>query len=104
LALHRGSAAAQCGKALPFRQLLSQFFGGYASIPRRSLQEDLETGTVRRSLTALCCGKAARAIMITWGDDSERDHEHFKTDDSVDRTFHRYSRRDEHFDIFSAAA
>ncbi len=40
---YAASAAAQCGKALPFRQgFPSNFLGGYASIPRRSLPEDIE--------------------------------------------------------------
>ena len=53
-----GFAAAQCGKALPFRRLLSfeaaPQLGGVAS----SNFGDL---TVRQSLTALCGGKAAVA-------------------------------------------
>jgi|GEM_PF-679731 len=57
-----GLAAAQCGKALPFR--LTYFTSldrrlRLASMTRRSLARFFETITVRRSLTALGCGKAA---------------------------------------------
>jgi hypothetical protein len=38
------------------------------------------------------------AIVIVLGSDGER--EHFKTVEAVGRTYHPYSRRDEHFDIF----
>jgi hypothetical protein len=40
-----------------------------------------------------------------WGDSLEFDsgREHFKTVDSVGRTYHPYSRRDEHFDIFAGS-
>ena len=38
--------------------------------------------------------------MIVLGSDGEGDREHFKTVDAVGRTYHPYSRRDEHFDIF----
>jgi hypothetical protein len=40
------------------------------------------------------------AIVIVLGSDGEGDREHFKTVEAVGRTFHPYSRRDEHFDIF----
>ena len=40
------------------------------------------------------------AIVIVLGSDGEGDREHFKTVDAVGRTYHPYSRRDEHFDIF----
>ncbi len=40
------------------------------------------------------------AIVIVLGSDGEGDREHFKTVDSVGRTYHPYSRRDEHFEIF----
>jgi hypothetical protein len=35
-----------------------------------------------------------------FGSDGEADREHFKTVDSVGRTYHPDSRRDEHFEIF----
>jgi hypothetical protein len=40
------------------------------------------------------------AIVIVLGSDGDGDREHFKTVDPVGRTYHPYSRRDEHFDIF----
>nr|MBA2527246.1 hypothetical protein [Pyrinomonadaceae bacterium] len=40
------------------------------------------------------------AIVIVLGSDGEGDREHFKTVESVGRTYHFYSRRDEHFEIF----
>ena len=40
------------------------------------------------------------STVIVLGSDGEGDREHFKTVDAVGRTFHPYSRRDEHFDIF----
>ena len=53
----RGSAAAQCGKAMPFRTI-------YFVLPRLCLGGGVASGitatvSVRRSLTALCGGKAA---------------------------------------------
>ncbi len=39
-------------------------------------------------------------IVIVLGSDGEGDREHFKTVEVVGRTYHPYSRRDEHFDIF----
>jgi hypothetical protein len=38
--------------------------------------------------------------VIVLGSDGESDREHFKTVDSVGRTYHPYSRRDEHFETF----
>ena len=40
------------------------------------------------------------AIVIVLGSDGEGDRDHFKTVQSVGRTYHPYSRRDEHFEIF----
>lgn len=40
------------------------------------------------------------AIVIVLGSDGEGDREHFRTVDSVGRTNHPYSRRDEHYEIF----
>ncbi|MDQ3665294.1 MAG: glycosyltransferase family 39 protein [Acidobacteriota bacterium] len=40
------------------------------------------------------------AIVIVLGSDGDGDREHFKTVHSVGRTYHPYSRRDEHFEIF----
>jgi hypothetical protein len=40
------------------------------------------------------------AIVIVLGSDGDGDREHFQTVEPVGRTFHPYSRRDEHFDIF----
>jgi len=40
------------------------------------------------------------AIVIVLGSDGDGDREHFQTVESVGRTYHPYSRRDEHFDIF----
>jgi hypothetical protein len=40
------------------------------------------------------------AIVIVLGSDGEGDREHFKTVEAVGRTYHPYSRRDEHFEIF----
>jgi len=40
------------------------------------------------------------ATVIVLGSDGEGDREHFKTVDAVGRTYHPYSRRDEHFEIF----
>ncbi len=40
------------------------------------------------------------SIVIVLGSDGEGDREHFQTVESAGRTFHPYSRRDEHFDIF----
>jgi 4-amino-4-deoxy-L-arabinose transferase-like glycosyltransferase len=40
------------------------------------------------------------AIVIVLGSDGEGDREHFKTVNSVGRTYYPYSRRDEHFEIF----
>ena len=40
------------------------------------------------------------ATVIVLGSSGEGDREHFKTVDSVGRTNHPYSRRDEHFEIF----
>lgn len=40
------------------------------------------------------------AIVIVLGSDGEGDRDHFKTVESVGRTYHPYSRRDEHFEIF----
>ncbi|MEK6283129.1 MAG: glycosyltransferase family 39 protein [Acidobacteriota bacterium] len=40
------------------------------------------------------------AIVIVLGSDGEGDREHFQTVDAAGRTYHPYSRRDEHFDIF----
>jgi hypothetical protein len=36
----RGYAAAQCGKAMPFRQGFNKVLGIYASMQRRSLEEE----------------------------------------------------------------
>jgi hypothetical protein len=40
------------------------------------------------------------AIVIVLGSDGDGDREHFQTVEPVGRTYHPYSRRDEHFDIF----
>ena len=40
------------------------------------------------------------AIVIVLGSDGDGDRELFKTVEAVGRTYHPYSRRDEHFDIF----
>ncbi len=40
------------------------------------------------------------AIVIVLGSDGDNDREHFNTVESVGRTYHPYSRRDEHFEIF----
>jgi hypothetical protein len=40
------------------------------------------------------------SIVIVLGSDGEGDREHFKTVEAVGRTYHPYSRRDEHFVIF----
>ncbi len=40
------------------------------------------------------------STVIVLGSDGEGDREHFKTVEAAGRTFHPYSRRDEHFDIF----
>jgi hypothetical protein len=45
-----------------------------------------------------CNGTGAIAIVLS--SDSEGGREHFKTVDSVDRTYHPDSQRDEHFEIF----
>ncbi|HEX6732675.1 MAG TPA: glycosyltransferase family 39 protein [Pyrinomonadaceae bacterium] len=39
-------------------------------------------------------------IVIVLGSDGRGDREHFRSVEAVGRTFHPYSRRDEHFDIF----
>ena len=67
-----GFAAAQCGKALPYRCSLSRIPGGYASFTRQSLMK--ETNSARRkgaAFSAVCGGVAARAkdsIRVNWGD------------------------------------
>lgn len=40
------------------------------------------------------------SVVIVLGSDGKGDREHFKTVDSLGRTYHPYSRRDEHFEIF----
>ncbi len=40
------------------------------------------------------------AIVIVLGSDGDGDREHFQTVEPAGRTYHPYSRRDEHFDIF----
>ncbi len=40
------------------------------------------------------------ATVIVLGSDGEGDREHFQSVESVGRTYHPYSRRDEHFEIF----
>jgi hypothetical protein len=40
------------------------------------------------------------AIVIVLGSDGDGDREHFQTVEPVGRTYHPYSRRDEHFEIF----
>lgn len=40
------------------------------------------------------------AIVIVLGSDGDGDREHFQTVEPMRRTYHPYSRRDEHFDIF----
>ena len=62
-----GSAAAQCGKALPFRlhDFLSLIARLRLAIPgRRSLQSFFVFRTVRQSLTAVCGGKAAQQMIV----------------------------------------
>jgi hypothetical protein len=58
---HCGSAAAQCGKAAPFRRSLFSF----EAAPQREAQPPVifRALTVRQSLTALCGGKAA---VVDW--------------------------------------
>lgn len=54
----RGSAAAQCGRASPFRCFPFILF---EAAPHESAAEppvNFKNLTVRQSLTALCCGKA----------------------------------------------
>src|SRR5260370_21185199 len=61
-----GWAAHQCGKALPFRARLFLSLSARLSLAntgrRRSLLISNKATTVRQSLTALCCGKAARRM------------------------------------------
>src|SRR5438105_14885495 len=64
----RGLAAAQCGKARPFRR--PEFLNFLARLclatrRRQSLQISFGGLTVRRSLTTLCCGQAATAKAAT---------------------------------------
>ena len=62
-----GFAAAQCGKALPFRlhDCLSLIARLRLAIPgRRSLQSLFAFRTVRQSLTAVCGGKAAQQMIV----------------------------------------
>ena len=68
-----GFAAHQCGKTLPFRAqtflILLPRLGLASTRRRRSLLSSNREDTVRQSLTALCCGIAAKK---TCGSDSSR--------------------------------
>ena len=57
----RGSAAAQCGKASPFRLLPHHFFQRLRLTRERRSLNNIPNSTVRQSLTALCDGEAANA-------------------------------------------
>jgi hypothetical protein len=54
----RGYAAAQCGKALPYRRVAPKFWRLRLRFLRRSLKQE-RTLPERQSLSALCGGKAA---------------------------------------------
>lgn len=61
----RGSAASQCGKALPFRLLAQSLIARLClATRRRSLQILFRDRTVRQSLTALVSGKAAIGMTL----------------------------------------
>jgi hypothetical protein len=55
--LQCGSAAAQCGKAAPFRPGLFQFLGGYASSTEAQPQKDLKA-SVRKGRAFPHCAAA----------------------------------------------
>src|SRR5438128_605620 len=63
---NRGSAALQCGKALPFRALhpVNVFARLSLATRRSSFRDSSNRPTVRHRLTALESGKAATALTL----------------------------------------